>query len=371
MPEKDITVKNYLKDNRRFADVINTYQFHGRQVIHPSDIYERDPVKNMPKEGSSHMERMHQEYDIAKRTPSQKKSIEVRGDLSREVAFQMNAVIVTIEEQTDIHYAMPLRVMVEDSANYHEQWSVIKAMHRENDDLKGNAEYLSGFSKEDRLTPVYTIVMYFGSKPWDGPRCLKDILDLRGMPQEIIDVVADYPLHILEVRRYENYELFQTDLRLVFGFLQRDQDEKALGEFIEENRAEFSKLAEDTYDMIGQFSNDKRLMKRKLMFKKKEGAEVDMCKALEDMCETSRAEGRKEGRKEGELIGQEIGQKHGKLMEQCYTITKLSHTMNVDEIVNLLNYDKTFVTQVLDLQKMYPEKTTEEIAQILSGNTES
>ncbi len=361
MPEKDITAKNYLKDNRRFADVINTYQFHGRQVILSSDIYERDPVKNMPKEGSSHMERMQQDYDVMNMPSSQKKSIEVRGDVSREVIFQMNAVIVTIEEQTDIHYAMPLRVMVEESANYHEQWSAIKAKHRENADLKGT-EYLSGFSKEDRLTPVYTIVMYFGSKPWDGPRCLKDILDLKGMPEEIIDVVADYPLHILDVRRYENYELFQTDLRLVFGFLQRERDKKALGAFIEQNREAFSKLAEDTYDMIGQFSNDKELVKRKDMFKKKEGAEVDMCQALEDM--------RADSREEGKLIGQEIGQKYGKLMEQCYTIGKLSHTMNADEIASLLNYEKLFVVQVLDLHKKHPEKTAEEIAKILSEEME-
>ncbi len=38
-------------------------------------------------------------------------------------------------------------------------------------------------------------------------------------------IVADYPLHILEVLKYPNINLFQTDLGLVFGFLQNAKEE--------------------------------------------------------------------------------------------------------------------------------------------------
>ncbi len=31
MSEKDVVSKNYLRDKERFADIINNYQFHGRQ----------------------------------------------------------------------------------------------------------------------------------------------------------------------------------------------------------------------------------------------------------------------------------------------------------------------------------------------------
>ena len=29
---------------------------------------------------------------------------------------------------------------------------------------------LSGFSREDRIHPVFTIVLYYGQEPWDGAR---------------------------------------------------------------------------------------------------------------------------------------------------------------------------------------------------------
>lgn len=42
--------------------------------------------------------------------------------------------------------------------------------------------------------PLITIVVYFGKEPWDGPRSLKEMLDLNGLPKEIVEMVADYPL---------------------------------------------------------------------------------------------------------------------------------------------------------------------------------
>lgn len=103
-----------------------------------------------------------------------------------------------MENQNDIHHAMPVRVMSGDSANYHNQWRRIQKAHRDNKELCG-AEYLSGFSKTDRLTPVSTIFVYWGDKPWDGPRCLKDILDLEGIPSDFQKLIADYPLNLIKV----------------------------------------------------------------------------------------------------------------------------------------------------------------------------
>ncbi len=372
MSEKDVVSKDYLRNKERFADIINNYQFHGRQVIRPADIHECDPQKSMPRAGSDGIARMSLDYESSQAVSLQKKSIVVTGDVSRKVSFQMKAAIVTMEEQSDIHYAMPVRVMVEDGANYHEQWNLIKKEHREKKDLqKDRAEFLSGFAKEDRLVPVYTIVLYFGEKPWQGPRCLKDLLDLEGLPAEIIEAVADYPLHILDVRRFEDYELFQTDLKLLFGFLQRDKDQKALRKYVEENRDGFSDLAEDTYDMISQFSHARELDKKKFIYRKK--GKVDMCKALEDMNAMSREEGQKIGLEEGQKIGleegqkigrregREEGQKIGQELEQCRTIRSLKANMSVAQMVALLKYEESFVLRVLNLDAKCPQSTDEEI----------
>lgn len=71
-------------------------------------------------------------------------------------------ILLGIENQTDIHYAMPVRNMIYDALQYGKQVADTAARHRRND--KGskkqhtNGEYLSGFYKEDALKPVITLV---------------------------------------------------------------------------------------------------------------------------------------------------------------------------------------------------------------------
>ena len=37
-------------------------------------------------------------------------------------------------------------------------------------------ETLSGILSSDRLHPVYTLCLYSGTEPWDGPRKLSDMM---------------------------------------------------------------------------------------------------------------------------------------------------------------------------------------------------
>lgn len=101
-----------------------------------------------------------------------------------------------------------MRVMDADSASYGKQLRRIKKKHQEKKDLEGG-EYLSGFSKQDRLIPVITLVLYFGMEPWDGARSLKEMLDLSELPEGLKELVSDYPMHLLEVRNYEHLENFK------------------------------------------------------------------------------------------------------------------------------------------------------------------
>ena len=70
-----------------------------------------------------------------------------------------------------VDYAMPLRVMDSDTLSYLQQKKAISREHMEHKDLE-SGEYLSRFSKADRLLPVITLVMYCGEKPWDRARRL-------------------------------------------------------------------------------------------------------------------------------------------------------------------------------------------------------
>lgn len=289
MSEKDVTSKEYLENDDRIADLINVAYHNGRQIVLPEHVHECKRISAI-KQGKD----------------NKRKTTEITRDIVNKVEVQMKSTIIAIEAQSDIHYAMPLRVLAGDFAMYQEQWIKIKAEHKEAKDTKG-AEYLSGFTKEDKLIPASTIVLYLGQKPWDGPRCLKDMLDLEGLPEAMKEHIADYPLYIIDVRRFLEYEKFKTDLRIVFGFLQRDESDQELYEYLNENKEAFSNMAEEAYDLIAQFSGSwKKLKDYKTDTYMKDG-ELDMCKAIDDLMAKSEKRGYDSGYDNGYDSGQDIG----------------------------------------------------------------
>src|SRR5699024_10101787 len=109
---------------------------------------------------------------------------------------------------------------------------------------------------------------------------------------------------LIDVRRYPHAERFRTDLKLVFGFLQRASEPEELTEFIEENTKELSSLTEDAYDMIASMSKTGELKE----LKKDIGQEdYNMCKAIDMMV----ADGEKRGEERGEARGIKLGEERG------------------------------------------------------------
>ena len=287
MGKKDVVSKIYLGAADRIADLLNNELFEGGSAVAASDIIELDS-------------------EAASILKDEDNIVNVRvvaKDLVRKVRFGIQVMLFAIEEQSDIHYAMPLKVLNGDAALYDKQWSGIRREHKRKKDLSG-AEYISGFGREDHLVPVLSVVLYFGEQEWDGPLCLKEMMDLSTLPEEVREKIADYSVHLIDVRRYPHAERFRTDLKLVFGFLQRASEPEELTEFIEENTKEFSSLTEDAYDMIASMSKTGELKE----LKKDVGQEdYNMCKAIDMMV----ADGEKRGEERGEARGIKLGEKRG------------------------------------------------------------
>ena len=256
--EHDLVTARYLSDNERYADLLNGYGFGGEQII----------------------------------------SAEA---LIRKVAFGVNFAVIGIENQEEVHYLMPLRVMSYDVAEYERQASVIKKKVRKMKGIK-KAEFLSGFLKENRLEPCVTLVLYYG-KEWDGAKILLELLDFTGIPKELRELVNNYPIHLLEIRKMEDTSVFKTDLKQVFDFIRCSEDEHKLRELVENDEA-FRNMDEDAYDMAVSYTSATELVEQKNYHEK--GGKVDMCKALTDMLQTERTMGREEGMEQG--IEQGIGQ---------------------------------------------------------------
>ena len=94
MSEKDRISKRYLYVPERIADILNYYIFHGKQIVKAVHIRERK-----------------QEYFLVKQSSGNPKAKEVRRDIVVETEFNAKIVLIAIENQSDIHYAMPVRML--------------------------------------------------------------------------------------------------------------------------------------------------------------------------------------------------------------------------------------------------------------------
>lgn len=87
--------------------------------------------------------------------------------------------------------------MIYDSLQYGKQVMEIAAEHRKKKDRNGTqAEYLSGFYRDDRLVPVITLVIHFGAEEWDGPMCLKDMITVHD--KKLLEYIQDYKIYLIE-----------------------------------------------------------------------------------------------------------------------------------------------------------------------------
>ena len=184
---------------------------------------------------------------------------------------------------------MVIRNMVQDALSYAAQVEETAKKHRLNKDLRDGGEYLSGFSKQDRLTPVITITLYWNSGKWDAPRTLHEMLDVSD--QEILQYISDYHLNLVVPDEIDDFGVFETDLGVVLQMLQCAKDKQKMKAVLaEKNRMLVEK---DTVDLLEECVN------LKIAVSQENEEVVDLCKALQDWAEEERAEGRAEGIEQG------------------------------------------------------------------------
>ncbi len=93
---------------------------------------------------------------------------------------------------------MPVRVMGYDYADYEEQ---IKRIEYENE-KEGYPAGAKRIHKNQKLYPVATGVLYYGTTEWKTPKTLYDMLEFpEGMEEELKELVANYPIHVVQVAR--------------------------------------------------------------------------------------------------------------------------------------------------------------------------
>lgn len=278
MRSRDSLTKNYLKNQEHFADLCNYVIFDGRQVIQSSELQEMNT------------EELVIPYDDDFLTFPQHR---IRDLMNGCVAGQTEKavfLIVGVENQTGVHYAMAARNMLYDAINYGAQVSKIARQHKTKKDTKGD-EFLSGFLKTDRLIPVITITVYWGTDEWDGARSVHDMFG--DIPEEIRRLAADYKLNLLVPCEITDFSKFRTDFGFVMEFLKNALDRNQMQTFI----SKYDEIPAETGILINALTN------AKLEINQEQGV-AKVCKAWEDQREEGKLEGIKETLRALELIAQ-------------------------------------------------------------------
>ena len=282
MGRRDTVTKEYMSNNDMFADAFNYYVYGGRQVIDPGSLHEMDSTE------LAVIYEEEKEPDTDQRYRDVLKSAAVMADGARTY------VILGIENQDKVHYAMPVKSGVYDALQYVKQIRKIAELHKELKDWKGHtdAEFLSGFYKEDRLTPVITLVLYFGSKRWDGPMSLREMMDEED--PELMRYVQDYRINLLQPvdLKEGDFRRFRTSLGTVLEFLRITGDPKELKEAME--NGSLPAVPVDAARVIRECTGvDIRIP---------EGAEViNVCEAFDTILKEGVAEGEARGEVRGKM----------------------------------------------------------------------
>ena len=177
MGQKDSTEKILEAYNDVFCDIVNVLLFNGEEILKSDELEEQSPRSYYKADGKVR----DIERDVAKRWKKE----------------DIYLACIGFENQTDSYKYMPVRLIGYDGAEYRQQ--------------------LSKLSKTQKVYPVVTMVLYFGTGHWSGPLSLKDCLDI---PEKFEPYVNDYKMNLFEIAWLtpEQVNLFKSDFRYVADY---------------------------------------------------------------------------------------------------------------------------------------------------------
>lgn len=270
MGAADIKTNDYMSDNTRFADVFNFFLYDGEQVINPDNLRELDRTEvALPFGDGSKSSGVIQKYrDVFKLLAAMEDD-------------NASYLLLGVEDQTHVHYAMPVRDMLYDAAQYAKQVEKVakdnraKAKDKQEAYKPGSDEFLSGFYKEDRLLPVITLVIFWSPDEWDGPLSIHAMLSVKD--ERILKHIPDYRINLITPAGIadKDFEKFHTTLAEALQFIKYSRNKDKLAEVIEHD-PDFEHLDRRTVEVINEVA--------KAGIEIPQGAEeVNVCVAIQEM----------------------------------------------------------------------------------------
>ena len=157
--------------------------------------------------------------------------------------------------------------------------------------LEIGSDGLFSHDRDEKFLPIVTLVVYCGTEhPWDGARCLHELLDI---DEELKPFVPNYRLNLYDCHEHDTFHEFHSGLRQLFEVVRYGKDKEKLREIMEENREAYSRMDSDTRQLLEVVA--KVRVKEEYTVMENGERKYDLCKAFVDM----KLEGVEEGRREG------------------------------------------------------------------------
>ena len=287
MGKIDAVTKEYMENPVVFADAFNQFLYHGDQKIDPARLTELDTAEIVVPYGADGAGVPEQKYrDVLKLLYAM---------TDGKAAY----CVMGIESQAEIHYALPVKNGVYDFLQLSHQVSEAARSHRQamkekkeeaepevqtqEEGKLEDGEFLSGFWKSDRLVPVITLVIYFGSESWSAPLSLKEMYS--EADSVLLAHAPDYHVNLIAPGEMQDGEIdeFRTNLREVMLYIKYSKNKKKLDEIIEGD-SKFQSVERQAAEVINVVTGSK------LKYPEGKGA-VNMCLAIKQMREESKIEG--------------------------------------------------------------------------------
>lgn len=300
----DTVLKNYWSDNEQFADLFNAVLFEGRQVIKPEELEDMNTEESSVLEHRSYAESIKASRDNVK---IQKKSS----------AYGVQFVLLGLESQEHIHYAMPMRVMGYDYGSYKKQYDSNAKKYKKAEGMEED-EYLSKMKKTDKFIPIITVVIYYGEKPWDGATSLHGMLNI---PEEMANYINDYKMLLVEARQ-NDLTLHNVNNKDLFNLLQIILEGNVPKNEVKEKAIEYSKEHKTNKNVIMTVAGATNI---KLDYNALEKGDGNMCTLFDEIAKESESKGRAVGEAKGIVeTGCEFGLSENDILERLQSKLNVS-----------------------------------------------
>jgi len=282
MGKYDIRTRELLTDNEEFARLFNMVLHGGAQEIKADSLKEVDSVSILSsfKAGIGG------------------KDVEVRRDLLRRMVIKRDGhayyMLLGVENQTFDDYGMPLRMLYYDIIRYMLQMHEASSRHAKNGT---KTTFTSEFGPDDRLEPIVTIVVYYGSKPWKGPRSLSEMFCKlpEDLSRKVTPYLPSYRIGIVSAHnKNKELDMLGRNLRAVLYYARSDWRLKGLKDVLRAH-PDLKKIGAAAANVISAFMN----IGRPFNGDNEQMEDVDMTTIADELREEGFAKGRKSGLTEG------------------------------------------------------------------------